>query len=273
MKKHLLIGLALLLLLLSACSEKDDNNSSTNPNTPNPPAMATTADSVVTMPAEDTVFADSLTYDINYNGETTDAVALTHFITKEMTDELVDNTNDDETQKLFAYHLIASDNFTPRDRGYADLTWEKFKTGVLLPNKSFRSYFASDSIETAFDVKYLSTIKMYRAVQVIKADGTMALFEINTLTTHQVANYDSLMESAVKLQDFITEFVTATPANYDYIFTDNTGYTKTFTWEHLQDGYWLKDTKKTIFPSYPDMPNSQKKFKKLMSITLIPKSR
>lgn len=271
MKKHLLIGLALLLLLLSACSEKDDNTS-TNPNTPNPPAMATTADSVVTMPAEDTVFADSLIFNVDYNGESTQAVSLTNFVTKEMTDALVDNTNDDETQKLFAYHLIASDNFTPRDRGYADLTWEKFKTGVLLPQKSFRSYFASDSIETAFDVKHLLTVKMYRAVQVIKADGSMALFEMNTLTPHQVANYDSLMENAVKLQDFISEFVTATPAEYDYIFSDNTGYTKTFTWEQVQDGYWLMDSKKTIFPSYPDMPNSQKKFKKLMSITLTPKS-
>jgi hypothetical protein len=261
----------ILMLLFTACSEKDDNNTTT-PNTPNPPQMATNADSIFAMPAQDTVFPDSLLTDISYIGETTASLPLTHFITKEMTDALVSNTSDDETQKLFAYQLIASDGFNPRDRGYNDLTWDVFKTGVLLPNKSFRSYFASEDVETAFDVKYLSQIKMFRAVQVIKADGSKVLFEMNALAENQVANYDSLMEAGIKLSSFITDFVTTTPADYDYVFTDNGSYTQQYTWAQIQDGYWLKDSKRTIFPSFPEMPNLQKKFKKLMQIQLVPKA-
>jgi len=273
MKKTLLLTLlAVLLLLFTACSEKDDDT--TTPNTPNPPQMAATSDSIFTMPAQDTVFPDSLLTDVTYNGEATASLLLTHFITKEMTDELVGSPNDAESQKLFAYQLIASDGFNPRDREYDDLTWDVFKTGVLLPNKSFRSYFASENVETAFDVKFLTQIKMYRAVQVVKLDGTKVLFEMNALTTNQVANYDGLMEDGIKLSNFITEFVTATPANYDYIFTDNTDMTDPprYTWAQMQDGYWLKDSKKTIFPSFPDMPSIQMKFKKLMQIQVVPKN-
>lgn len=267
MKKTLFLCVAVLLLLLTACSEKDDNT--TSPNNPTPPAMATVSDNDITMPAENTVFPDSILVNTTYNDVAVQAVPLSYFVPKATTDLLVGNTSDDETQYLFAYHLVASDGFNPRDRGYNDLTWDKLKTGYLLPNNSFRSYFASDSIETAFDVKNLKTIKMYRAVQVIKVDRSKVLFEINTLPTYQVANHDSVMEAAVKLQDFITEYITTTPANYAYELSDNTGYVKTFTWAQIQDGYWLKESKRTIFPSFSDLPNNMKKFKKLMSITLV----
>jgi hypothetical protein len=269
--KKLLLPALLFLFIMFGCSEKDDNT--TSPNTPQPPAMATVADSVFSFPAEDTSFPVDIIQQVTYNGESANAIPLSYFITKSMADQLVESTTDDETRKLFAYQIVASDGFNPRNRGYADMVWDTLNTGYLLPNNTFRTYFPSDVVPTAFDVKNAATIKMFRAVQVVKADGSVVLFEMNGLQEYQTANYDSLNEAAVKLKDFITTYITTTPASYKYELVDNTEtYVKEYTWDQIQDGYWLKETKRTIFPSYPDMPNSSRKFKKLMKIRLVPLS-
>lgn len=261
----LLIG----LFLLTACSEKDDD---TTPVTANPPAMSSLPVQVYTMPAESTAFDPGLLVDVQYNNATEQAVSLTHFITKAMTDLLEGASSSDttETQNLFSYHLIASDGFTPRDRSYADLTWEQFKTGYLLPNNSFRSYFPSDAIQTAFDVKHLQTIKIYRSVVVVKPNNENVLWEMSTLDSTTVNNYDGNPETAYSLKDMISTYITDNPAGYKYIFTANDGYQVEYTWQEMQDCKWLKNTKRTIFPNYQDMPNSRKKFKKLWKITLLP---
>jgi len=271
-KTHLLVLFAILMLLFTACSEKDDKNP-TDPTTPivgNPPAMALTADYVFDLPAEGTEYPDSVIVDIEYSGAPTPGIPLTYFITKAMTDELVGNNKADDTRSLFAYEPVGSDGISSRKNGDDDIFWSLFKEGYLLPENAHRVFFENPPVN-AYNVKYLDKIKLYRAVQVIKPNGDKVLFELNALETQQVANHNDAQEAGIELKSFISTFVTETPANYTYEFMASDEFAVSYTWEQIQDGYWLKDSKTTIFPTFnDDMSNSQKKFKKLMQIKLIP---
>ncbi len=271
MKKTLfLIVLLIGLLLITACSEKDDNNS---PVTSNPPVMSAIPAHVLTVPDETTQYDPTLLEDIQYNDATTQALPLTYFVTKEITDQIVLASSSDTTmtQKLFAYHLIGKDGYSPRNKPLNDLTWDQLKSGYLLPSVDYQTYFPSDAIPKAYDVDTISTIKFYRAITVVKPDGEKVLWEISMLDTVTVNNHDGNPETAYNLKDLISSYITTTPANYSYVFKDNStdGYSQTYTWEEIQDGKWLKYSQKTIFPSFTDMPNSKKKYKKLMEIHVV----
>ncbi|MDD2650393.1 MAG: hypothetical protein PHF36_04570 [Candidatus Cloacimonetes bacterium] len=271
MKKHLLVIFAILMLLFTACSEKDDKNPTgpTDPIVGNPPAMALTADYVFEVPhSVDDIDAAEFV-DIPYGDGTTRALPLTYFITKELTDEIINNNRDDETQGLFAYHLKSTDGMTSRKNGDPDMFWADFKEGYLLPDESHRSFFESDAIENVFNVKFLGQIELFRSVQVVKPNGELVLFEMNALETEEIADYYDEMDQGIKLKDFITEYITDQPQNYIYKLVANDGYDVAYTWELIEDGYWLKNAMTTIFPTFgEDMTGAQKKFKKLMQIKL-----
>ena len=266
-KSFIVFLIVIVLVLFTACSEKE--KTTLTPDTATPPVMASTPDFVITMPAEDTVFPDSVITEISYSGSLTPAVKLDFFIKKSITDSLA--LTNKESRKLFAYHIIATDLFTPRNRGLDDLTWDIFAEGYLLPEKSYRTFFeelSNQEINT-YNVKNVRNIELFRSIIVEKPDGTKVLFENNIFSTEMIANHSDDLENAFKLKDLITEYITKTPENYTYLFTAVDDFTMEYEWSHIQAGYWLKQSERTIFPTMPDLPNNMIRFKNLMKISLI----
>ena len=266
MKKLWLLLLLGLFILFTACSEKDDDNPTGPSNQPQPPAMATIADTAFTISTN--VPAEWLAT-ITYSDQQVQAASLAHYVDKSVTDQLTtisDTTGAIDSRTLYAYQLISTDGFTPRNKHYNDLYWTDITAGYLLPSVDFRTYFPSTSIPTAFDVKNIATIKAYRVFNVVSPTDTV-MFELNSLTATTHLNYSNAEEKAYKLQDLITNYVTATPANYKYRLIAVDGYSKEYTWEQIQQGYWLTQSNKTIF-DVEGMENSAKKFKHIKAIEL-----
>ena len=93
------------------------------------------------------------------------------------------------------------------------------------------------------------------SVQVVKPNGELVLFEMNALETMQI-----IMMRWIKALSL---------RRYTYKLVANDGYDVAYTWELIEDGYWLKNAMTTIFPTFgEDMTGAQKKFKKLMQIKL-----
>jgi len=270
-----------LMALLTACGEKD--NGPTGPGgggeTGTKPDMATLtqATHTITMPAE----ADLTTYtetQITYApGDIVTAYSLDQFVDKSVTDDLTNISNATESRALFAYRMIASDDFDPwTARGYDDLLWDVFNQGYLVPSKSFRSFFDPETvnIENAYNVKNLQILALFRTITVVKPTGTEeVIFEIGALPTSQPLTHltPPSDELAIKLTDLITTYITSTPANYDYIFTDPSadGFPQTYTWAEMQAGYFLLETERTTFPTIEGMPGSKARYKNIMKITLV----
>ncbi|MDD4155992.1 MAG: hypothetical protein PHY08_05405 [Candidatus Cloacimonetes bacterium] len=261
----LLLSFLLFSLVLTACSEKDDNDPII-PTDQVPPQRASVPNYSFIMPDVSEIVTDTT---IIYKDNEVQATSLENFIDKVITDSLA-NT-DKESRRLFTYELISEDGFSPRTRNENDLTWDTFKTGFLLPNEDFRSYF--DMPISTYNVKFLNEIAAYRTIIIEKADGEEVLFQLksSSLTPTEIPNYDEELEQAISLSAFITEYVTANPQNYNYEFIALDDYAKVYDWNLMQAGYWLISSERTTFPSIADedMENSMRKFKGLMKIRLI----
>lgn len=171
-----------------------------------------------------------------------------------------------EIRNLFSIHVVASDGWSWRSRGMRDLKWDEFASGYLIPEDEGKIYidaFASQGVNT-YNVKYAQDVDVYRTFELVKPDDTNALYQLSSMTTEQVENYDGAMEDAIKLTDFIPAEITTVDS---VMFTAADGYAKTYSTDEFNAGYWLKDSAKTIFPGL-DLPGSKKKFKFLKTITV-----
>ncbi|MBM4399307.1 MAG: hypothetical protein FJ041_03120 [Candidatus Cloacimonetes bacterium] len=191
---------------------------------------------------------------------------LEQFISQAAVHDILDVTAPDSAdfRKLYAYQIISSDTdaWSPRlssQAGY-DLAWEKFKAGYLVPSDDFQTWFADPALPNAFNVKRVGVVKMYRKIDIIAPDNSIKHVELKGLTIHQVPNWDSIDEDAIKLSDLLTG-ITA----YDSVAIvcyDDYGIDKIYHPDAINDGFYLLETERTIFPT-ATIANNMKKMKKV----------
>jgi hypothetical protein len=254
----------LVMLMLSACSEKD--STSPNDNNPEPPALAAFADFDMQFLFSDDVTGLETT-EILHNGVMETAITLEQFI---------DFSNKEITEnEIYLYQIFSTDvdgNFSARNKGYTDLTWQEFTTGYYLPNvnngKTYFPAFTEQNIN-AYNVKNAHYIRLYRKIDV-KKNGTNVAFEINALPMEEISyisNEDTLTVSATKMIHFISDYITENPEQFEYQFLATDDYVQTYSWENLQSAYWVPEKNRVVFI---DAEGNQTltNFKKLYSITL-----
>ena len=252
MKKNAIVTLLLIgIFILTACSEKDSDGPEGNEATP--PVMAENFDIEFIIPSELDTFTSE---EVNYNGVITSGYSLDQFISQSYVDSLV-NIDNFDSRKLFAIQISSSDedgNWSPRNRGLSDLTWNDFISGYLLPNESGRTYFSNAAITDSYNVKYATYLQLYRKIDVI-LDGTSTLFETGAFATEEITyikNDETLTELGFPLENLISDYVTDDQADYVYklVAADNFENSDTgniFTWEDIQCGYWLTEKNRAIF--------------------------
>lgn len=231
MKKIMLIGLILVisLLLVMGCSDDDD-------------------DDVI---------------------ETIYAYGLEQFVPVDALSDLIVHEDDDneEWRDLFYFWPTASDGFSARNKGYDDLDWQNWLQGYYIPELDNRVYFPQfeEMNIGAYNVKYMQDIYVFRGIRSVITDTLSVVYELNAMDTQQIENYDGEMEDAIALADFIPPHFTAIDS---VAFVAVDGWEKTYTPEEINDGYWLVNSQKTIFPGFPEMSGSKKKFKWLKTIMI-----
>jgi hypothetical protein len=193
---------------------------------------------------------------------------LDQFISAAAVRAVVDSTADetDDFRPLFAYEIVSSvDGFSPRDSQFAgyDLPWQTFMDGYLVPSDSYRTWFPNANLPGAFKVRDAGIFRLYRKVDVNSGVRGSKLVELRSLSLYPTANWLGGTEDAVKLSDLLQGI-----AAYDSVmFMAYDGYSKIYTPEQVNDGYYLLNSEVTTFPTFNDgMANSLKKFKKLSSI-------
>jgi hypothetical protein len=226
MKKLLLLLFAIpMLIVFFGCSEKDDNP-----------------------------------VDVNVYG-----YKLDQFIIQSLVADSIDTDAPDtlEFRNLYAYEIVSGeDGFSPRQSSYAgyDLNWGQFKEGFLVPSDNFRTWFADPSLPGAFRVRNTGYFRMYRKIDVIAPDESSRMVELRGLPSYTISNWDGNDETAVKLSELLTGL-----AAYDsvsIICYDDYGVGKYYHQDDINDGYYLLETERTIFPT-ASLPNNQKKMKKV----------
>ena len=224
MKRIAFILFASLMLLLFACSEKDDNPT-----------------------------------DVNVYGYN-----LAQFIDKAIVATSVDAAADTtELRQLFNYEIVSGDEdaWSPRmsvNAGY-DLNWETFRLGYLVPTDNNRVWFQDPMIPSAFKVRNTATFRLYRKIIVHSGNGSKEV-ELRGLDVQQISNWDGNPEDAIKLSDLLQGI-----ADYDSVSIvcyDDYGVDKYDQSAAIEDGYYLLDSERTIFPT-ATLPNNQKKMKKV----------
>ncbi len=222
-----LCTVVLLLISIAACSEKDNKPT-----------------------------------DVNIEG-----YQLSQFISQNTIRDYIDPTAADsiDYRNLFAYEIIASDGFSPRNSSFAgyDINWDTFKLGYLVPSDNFRTWFENPSLPGAFRVRNTTKVNLYRKIDVMSNNTLLSMMELKGLEVHQVANWDSEMEEAIKLSDLLLTY-----APYDscmIVCHDGYGTGKYYQPEAIHDGYYLLDSERTIFPT-ASIPNNMKKMKQVLYI-------
>jgi len=190
---------------------------------------------------------------------------LMNLFTADDQDDIIENSI--EIRSLFSMLVTAEDGWNWRNRGVRDLKWDEFANGYLIPEDDGKVYFGSfvDLGVNTYNVKYADIIDIYRVFQLVKPDETIALYELNGMNTELVTNHNDVDEAAIKFSDFIPDEITLIDS---VIFLAVDGYQKSYSADEFNDGYWLSNSQQSIFPGFPDMPNSKKKFKLLQQIII-----
>jgi hypothetical protein len=251
MKKMKILCWILVLLVIVACSEKSDKPLA---DIPVPPTLATTpcATISITNPLADISIYTLTQIRYETDDSLTTAISLEQFISKSMTDGLIEIQNPEtkDSRKLFSFNQIASDGFTPRSpstfRG--DLLWDEFAAGYLLPHRGFRSYFPEKNIG-AYNVRNIRDFHLHRSIIVVAANGDSVLFQTGAMTKTEIELSSNLVD-AIKLTSFISLFITETPAKYYYFIEGVDGANFTLTWVQLQAGYFVISTDRFEYPNF-----------------------
>ena len=228
MKRTITVLVSLILMmLLFACSEKDDNPT-----------------------------------DVNVYG-----YRLGQFVNQATIAALVDSAADSlDLRDLFAYEIIASDGWSPRqsvNAGY-DLNWTLLNDCFLVPSDNNRVWHFNAELPSAYKVRDVLEFRAYRKIDVDTGRGKQ-MVELKGLQIQQIENWDGNLEDAVKLSDLL-QGVSA----YDslsIVCYDGYGSDKYYQAEAVNLGYYLLESERTIFPG-ANIPNNQKKMKKVESIQL-----
>jgi hypothetical protein len=199
------------------------------------------------------------------------AYSLDQFIDKGLVTDSLDATAPDssEFRGLFNYEIVSgADGFSPRlsqNAGY-DLNWETFKQGYFVPGNGNRTWFADTGLPGAFKVSDTGYFRLYRKIDVVAgAKGTKSV-ELRGLPLYPITNWDGITEDAIKLSDLIQGI-----AAYDsvrIVCFDEYGLDKYYHADDINDGYYLLNTERTIFPT-ADLPNNMKKMKKVAYLDII----
>lgn len=273
MKRILLTAIVIFILLLNACSETDGPTGNDNQN--EPPALAAVFDLQFTIPdsSELQQFQAEI---ISYEGSDVTAYNLGQFIPQITVNEFLE-IDDFDSRKLFSIEIVSSDedgNYSPRSHGYVDLRWDQFSSGYLLPAEKGRTYFPDPSIETGYNVKEATYLKLYRGIDV-NLNDVITTFEIEAIETESITYFkdeDTFTENAFSITELISDFVTEEQASYEYFFLTadefiNDDSNNTFDWETLQNSYWLPEKNKAIFLN-SEMMTIYKSVKYVQEITL-----
>lgn len=232
MKKFSVILIAILTLFMFACSEKDDN------------------------PTEVNVYG----------------YKLDQFISNTVLRDLVDPSASDTLnfRDLFCYEIYASDGYSPRNSSNAgyDLTWNIFKEGYIVPGDDNRTWFSSElGLPGAFKVKNTVQFNLYRKVEVNSGRSDKTI-ELRGLNLHTIQNWNATDEEAIKLSDLLQGISFSDSSSIRLIGID--GYSKEYTLDQINEGYYLLNSEITTFPNLNDtLPGSLKKFKKIASIEVL----
>ena len=197
----------------------------------------------------DTVAVDGLPRD-TIDGQA--AVRLSAFVRSEFIQPYIDkDTVAHDTRGLHAYRLVGADGFNPHDnRGYDDNVWAHLDLGYYLIDDD-RGVFPDENIDLpgAFNIKSLRTIRVFRKIDVV-TDTATDFQEIDDLPVVQVQNLEGEMEDAVGLWLCITAPYVSEPSAHQYrLRTVDDFSPPAITWDQLQTGYWLLNTRRTIFTS------------------------
>ena len=259
-KLLLFVMIFFMLILFTACSEKDSTGNEGE--TPEPPVLAQTPDEVIAFPDSASLVNYEMTQ-VEYEDEMVDAYGL---------DQFAEVDRDFIHEIEYDYEIVADDDYSPRPGGNPELTWEQFQTGYLLPTKKFRTFFPSDDIDTAYNVKWAKDLNLYRTVVVVDAEGTHIPFQIGSIDTvdvyHQAGNGNFYTDPGFELSELISEYVTENPEDLEYHFTASDDNTAVFTWEEIQAAYWLTTQNKAVFLN-DDGTEFHSSFKHLIKIELM----
>lgn len=213
-KLYALLMAVVLLLSLVACSEKDNNN---------PTAVHIWA------------------------------YKLDQFISREAVSDSLDASAADtcDFRRLYNYEIVSgADGFSPRMSQYAgyDLDWNSFKQGYFVPENGNRTWFPTSlNLPGAFKVTNTGYFRMYRKIDVYAGVRAVQSIELRGLPIYSITNWDGNLENAVKLSDLVSGI-----ASYDsvrIVCYDNYGIDKYYHQDAINDGYYLLETERTIFPN------------------------
>jgi len=153
-----------------------------------------------------------------------------------------------EARTLYAYRIVGEDGFSASTKGYPDNTWEQMALGYIL-TATRNVVFPDEAIDLpgAYNVKAARHVHVLRKLDVVAAD-TSAFYEVADMPVVQVENFEEQPEDAVGLAGFVSALIADPDARaYRIRALDGFGPNDPLTWEQLQTGYWLLETKRTIF--------------------------
>ena len=268
--KLLFIGV-IILFTFTACDENVNENENDDPI---PPAFAEVLDIEFTIP-DTTELSNYTSEQVDYNGLMVTGYSLDQFVNMDSVNAYIDE-DDFDGRKLFAIEIVSSDedgNWTPRDNGYYDLSWDDYITGYLLPSEKGRIFFEDESIPSGHNVKWAYYLRLYRKIDVV-IDANVTLFETGAFETediyHQAGDGNFYTDPGFPLSNLVSNYVTDDPDNYEYqlINLEESDDTIIVTWDDIELGYWLTTQDKAVFLN-DDGTEFLSSFKKLSSINLI----
>ena len=178
-----------------------------------------------------------------------EAISLSSFVDTFLVPPYWDEDVMFDLRELYGYRIQGQDGFSASIKGYTDNTWDHMELGYLF-TASRQVVFPDDVIDLAgaYNVKDAARILILRKIDVVYSDTT-AMRELADFQPVQVDNHDGLPEDAVPLSDLVETAIVADPSTktYNIVALDGFGPATTMTWTQFQTGYWLLESKRTIF--------------------------
>ncbi len=176
--------------------------------------------------------------------------------------DLVD-TNTYSEPSNYAYRLVGSDGFYANVKGTPDNTYEHIQGGYIVLSTMSVTFAASLDIINRYNIKDVAELKILRKINFVTPADSLIQYVIADL--EKVTFQDSL--DAVPLTAFLPQDTLVTPSTFSYELATADDYSKTITYEELQQGYYVIDEDKVLY-SNPDIEGS-KTVKELNSITAV----
>ncbi|MCD4693268.1 MAG: hypothetical protein K8R79_10160 [Calditrichales bacterium] len=202
------------------------------------------------------------------DAEGDDAIMLSSFVDT----TLIPNFEDKggtlyDARVLYAYQIVSGDDdrFSASAKGYPNNIWSEMQLGYIVTGTRKVVFLDEVDLPNAYNVKNTHYIKIYRKFD-IDSLGIVKFSELRDFAVEQVTNYDDQLEDAVPLKSVIMQAV-SNPENFSYNLRslDDYGPDTDMTWTEFQTGYWLLESKRTIF-SDTTLTGGQYKLKVLEKI-------